>query len=245
MKKKITTTSYWLSDYVGRGNYVVNKESNRQFNNDVLLNYNTDLTKDLDLNVNAGASIEKFNFERTTLNNQGLNVPNLFATANALALSDRQDFYFPYAPISRTERQSVYASAQFGFRNYLFLELTGRNDWNSTLPVNNASYFFPSAGLSGVISDMVTLPAFLSYLKLRTSYAFVGNGTGFNNIKPSFVLVPGGNGGFLNIDRTLKNPNLKPEQTTSFEGGLDFALFRNLHRRRDQPIIKPIRRTRS
>ena len=227
-EEKDYNDSYWLSDYVGRGNYVINKESNRQFNNDVLLNYKTDLTKDLDLNVNAGASIEKFNFERSTLNNQGLNVPNLFATANALALSDRQDFYFPYAPISRTERQSVYASAQLGFRNYLFLDLTGRNDWSSTLPVHNASYFFPSAGLSGVISDMVTLPEFLSYLKLRTSYAFVGNGTGFNNIKPSFVLAPGGNGGFLNIDRTLKNPNLKPEQTTSFEGGLDFALFRNL-----------------
>jgi len=226
-EEKDYNDTYWLTDYVGRGNYVVNKESNRQLNGDVLLNYNRELSDRFAINVNAGASIEKFNFERTTLNNQGLNAPNLFATSNAVALSNEQFPYFLYQPLARTERQSVYGAAQISYNNYLFLDLTGRNDWNSTLPVHNASYFFPSAGISGIISDMVELPAFISYLKLRTSYALVGNGTGFNNLKPSFFLGPGGNGGFLNIDRTLKNPDLKPEQTRSFEAGMDFSLFSN------------------
>lgn len=226
-EEKNYNDTYWLTDYIGRGNYVVSRETNRQFNGDVLVNYLKDFNEDVRLSVNAGAGFEKFDFERATLNNNGLNAPNLFATSNARALSNFQFPYLPYSPISRWERQSVYAAAQVSYKNYLFLDLTGRNDWNSTLPVDNYSYFFPSAGLSAVISEMVNLPDFLSYLKLRTSYAFVGNGAGFNQLKPSFTLAPGGNGGFLNIDRTLRNANLKPEQTRAFEAGLDFALFSN------------------
>lgn len=226
-EEKNYNDTYWLTDYVGRGNYVVNRESNRQFNGDVLVNYLKELSSSFRLSVNAGAGFEKFNFERATLNNNGLNAPNLFATSNASALSNFQFPYLPYSPLSRWERQSVYAAAQLSYRNYLFLDLTGRNDWNSTLPADNFSYFFPSAGLSAVISDMTRLPAFVSYLKLRTSYAFVGNGAGFNQLKPSLTLVPGGNGGFLNIDRTLRNAYLKPEQTRSFEGGIDFSVLDN------------------
>lgn len=219
--------TFWLTDYPGRGNYVLNKESNKQFNNDILINYNKDLTTDLHLLVNAGASLEQWHFERSTMNNQGLNAPNLFSTTNAVSLSPVLYGYLPYFPLARTEKQSVYAAAQLGYKNYLFLDLTGRNDWNSTLPVNNASYFFPSAGLSAILSDIFRMPEPISLLKLRTSYAFVGNGTAFNQIKPSFTLAPGGNGGFLLIDPTLRDANLKPEKSRSFEAGLDLGLFRN------------------
>ncbi|MFT4155859.1 SusC/RagA family TonB-linked outer membrane protein [Parafilimonas sp.] len=213
--------TYWLTDYPGQGNYVLNKESNRQFNNDVLLSYTKNLTDEFSLTANAGASIEQYHFERTTLNNQGLNAPNIFATSNAVSLTNSVNNYIPYSPLARTEKQSVYVSAQLAYNDYLFLDLTGRNDWNSTLPVKNASYFFPSAGLSALLNEMVKLPAAISALKLRTSYAFVGNGTGFNELKPVYTLTAGGNGGFLLIDRTLRNASLKPEETHSFEAGLD------------------------
>ncbi|MHA4806608.1 SusC/RagA family TonB-linked outer membrane protein [Flavitalea flava] len=218
-EEKDYNDSYWVS-FQGQGNYIINKESNRQFNNDLLLNFNKQLTDDWNLNVNAGASIEQYNFEGTNMNNQGLNAPNLFALSNALAPVSTNF-------IQRTEKQSVYAAAQLGYKNYLFLDLTGRNDWNSTLPPAHASYFFPSFGVSGVLNEMLHLPASISLLKLRTSYAFVGNGTAFNQLKASNTLVPGGNGGFLNIDRVLHDANLKPEETRSFEVGLDLGLFRN------------------
>lgn len=218
-EEKDYNDSYWIS-FPGQGNYIINKESNRQWNNDVLINYNTSLTTDLTLNVNAGASIEQFNYEGTNTNDQGLNAPNLFSLSNALA-SVSTNF------IQRTEKQSVYAAAQLGYKNYLFLDITGRNDWNSTLPVNNNSYFFPSFGASGILNEMLSLPAFISLLKVRASYAQVGNGTAFNQLKPSYTLVPGGNGGFLNIDRVLHDANLKPEKTRSIELGLDLGLFKN------------------
>lgn len=218
-EEKDYNDSYWVS-YQGLGNYIINKESNRQFNNDVLVNFNKAITDDWNLNVNAGASIEQFNYEGTLMNDQGLNAPNLFSLANALAPISTNF-------IQRTEKQSVYAAAQLGYRNYLFLDLTGRNDWNSTLPVNHNSYFFPSFGLSGVLNEMLSLPTAISLLKVRGSYAMVGNGTGFNQLKPSYTLVPGGNGGFLNIDRVLHDANLKPEETRSLELGVDLGLFKN------------------
>ena len=77
-EEKDYNDSYWVS-YQGLGNYIINKESNRQFNNDLLVNFNKALTDDWNLNVNAGASIEQFNYEGTLMNNQGLNAPNLFS----------------------------------------------------------------------------------------------------------------------------------------------------------------------
>ncbi|MDE1193118.1 MAG: SusC/RagA family TonB-linked outer membrane protein [Arachidicoccus sp.] len=225
-EEKDFNDSYWLSDYPGEGNYILNKESNKQFNNDLLISYNKHFLKSFSVNANVGASIERYDFERSTLNNQGLIAPNIFATSNAVALTNSVNNYIPYKPIERIEKQSIYASAELGYKNALFINLTGRNDWNSTLPVQNASYFFPSVGISAVLNELIPLPEIISTLKLRSSYAFVGNGTGFNEYNPSFSLVSGGNGGFLLIDNTLRNADLKPEETHSFEAGLDVGLFK-------------------
>ena len=218
-EEKDYTGSPWL-DYAGQGDYVLNNESLHQFNNDVLITFNKDLSDKWNLNMNAGASIEQFSSKGLNSNTQGLVVANNFSLGNGLATISTNS-------LARTEKQSVYAAAELGFKNYLFLNLTGRNDWNSTLPVNNASYFFPSAGLSVVLNDMLNLPSFISLLKVRSSYAYVGNGTGFNQLKQSPYIGAGGNSGFLYVDRTLHNANLKPEETRSFEAGLEFQLFNN------------------
>ncbi|MBX3239241.1 MAG: SusC/RagA family TonB-linked outer membrane protein [Chitinophagaceae bacterium] len=225
-EEKNYNNTYWI-DFPGNGNYILNKESNRQFNNEVILTYNKNLSNDLSLNATLGASLEQFSFERSTLNNQGLRVPNLFSSSNAVALTFVENRYFPFSPIRRWEKQSVFGAAQLSFKNYLFLDVTARNDWNSTLPVHNASYFFPSAGISAIISEMVAMPNWVNYLKLRTSYAYVGNGAGFNQLKPAHSIGPGGNNGFLVYDRVLRNAELKPEQTRSYEAGVDFGLLNN------------------
>ena len=213
------SNTYWIT-YAGGGNYEINKSSFRQFNNDLLINYNKRFSDNLNLTVNAGASLEQFNMENTNSNDQGLIVANSFSLGNGLATVTTNG-------LSRTEKQSVYAAANLGYKDYLFLDVTGRNDWNSTLPVDHASYFFPSVGLSAVFNEMFTLPDAVSLLKLRASYAGVGNGTGFNQLKESPYIGPGGNSGFLFVDRTLKDADLKPEQTKSYEVGLDLGFFKN------------------
>ncbi|HVY73736.1 MAG TPA: SusC/RagA family TonB-linked outer membrane protein [Puia sp.] len=218
-EEKDFTDTYWVT-YAGGGDYINIKSSTRQFNNDLLLNFNKNFSNGLSLNVNAGASIEQYNYEVTRGDDQGLNIANVFSFGNGLATVSSNG-------IARTQKQSVYAAAELGYNNYLFLDLTGRNDWNSTLPPDHASYFFPSVGVSALLNEIFKMAEPISLLKLRASYAFVGNGTSFNQLQPSPTISPGGNGGFLNVDRVLRNPELKPEETRSFETGLEFGFLNN------------------
>jgi hypothetical protein len=115
-----------------------------------------------------------------------------------------------------------------GYKKFLFLDLTGRNDWSSALAYtnyNNDSFFYPSVGLSDVLSSMFKMPDFISFSKLRASYTIVGNSI------PAFVSTPAQytlSSGFLNLNLTQPLGNLKPETTHSFEVGTEWR-FDNDH----------------
>ncbi len=126
------------------------------------------------------------------------------------------------------EIQSVLGNVQLGYKDYLFLDVSGRNDWSSTLPANNRSYFYPSISLSGIVSDIIALPSSVDFLKVRASWAQVGNDTdpyrlsqvyGFSKIN--------GNTIYASLPNTQPFYDLKPEETTSWEGGFDFRMFKN------------------
>ncbi|HAI37146.1 MAG TPA: SusC/RagA family TonB-linked outer membrane protein, partial [Maribacter sp.] len=72
---------------------------------------------------------------------------------------------------------SLYGYARFGYDNVLFMDITGRNDWSSTLPEGNNSYFYPSVTLSAIASDMFNMPDWVTFAKVRAAYAEVGNDT--------------------------------------------------------------------
>ena len=114
------------------------------------------------------------------------------------------------------------AFGQLSAKDAIFLDVTYRSDWSSTLPSENRRFDYYSAGISAVISDLVQLPEFISFLKFRGSYAEVGNDT------DPYQLVRNAStqaGGFIDISNTLPNENLRPEQTNSIEAGLDLRLF--------------------
>ncbi len=143
---------------------------------------------------------------------------------------------------------SLYGFGQIGFKNVLFMDITGRNDWSSTLPAENNSYFYPSATLSAVISDMVTMPSAISFLKARVAYAEVGNDTdpySLTNVYNSQTAW--GTVQTKSESSRLSNADLKPERTASFETGfdvrfmegrlgLDFTYFDNRTRNQIIPI---------
>ncbi len=117
---------------------------------------------------------------------------------------------------------SLYGFGQIGYKNVLFLDVTGRNDWSSTLPVTNNSYFYPSATLSAVISDMITLPKAISFLKVRGAYAEVGNDTDPYALSNVYnTAVAWGSIQAKSESSRLSNSDLKPERTASFETGID------------------------
>lgn len=122
--------------------------------------------------------------------------------------------------------QALSAQFEFGYKNIVFLNLRGRNDWSSTLPKHNNRYFYPAMELSFVPSDLSFLKdnSYLSYLKLRGSIAQVGKDAGPLEIDPELIATELTGGGYK-YGFTGPNRNLRPEMTTSKEIGFDTRLF--------------------
>ncbi|MBD0725088.1 SusC/RagA family TonB-linked outer membrane protein [Flavobacterium sp. L1I52] len=199
------------------GNYSEMYETVRELNSDVLLSYNTKFGE-FSLTANAGANMLKQT--TSSLSSGGrLSRRNFFALSNIETVQS-------ISSLSEKQINSLYGSTQLGYKNYLFLDLTARNDWSSTLPAKNRSFFYPSVGLSGVISDMVELPEAISYAKVRASYAQVGNDTNPYQLSPQLSYI-GGNGGMVYSQTTAVNPNLKPEISSSTEFGTELKFLNN------------------
>lgn len=203
------------------GRYAVGKGSAMLVNGDFLLSYTKKINADWGLTANAGGEIRHVKDDMLGANTgTGMSIPNFFALSN-LALAPAA----AYTPGVAMETQSFYANAQLGWKDAVFLELTGRNDWSSTLAADNRSYFYPSAGISAVISELAQLPAAFTYLKLRGSWAQVGNGASPGLLQRFAASSAGGNLGYLSLNTTLPNKNLKPEITRSLEAGLELRMF--------------------
>jgi len=159
----------------------------------------------------------KTDFTQTNAN--GLLVPNKFNLGFARNLSVGTGFV-------ERDLQSAFGSVQIGLKDYLYLDVTGRNDWSSTLPAPHA-YFYPSVGLTAVLSDIVELPAFVSFAKMRGSYTRVGNDAAPYLLTQTYSFSQGGTGGFINRDGTQAIGDMKPELTTSLEFGFDGRFLDN------------------
>ncbi|MEM1324831.1 MAG: SusC/RagA family TonB-linked outer membrane protein [Bacteroidota bacterium] len=213
---------WWNDSYIiaDNGRYTATRVEETEFNADLLLNYSKDFSENFYINVIAGANARKERgsfLQGTTGDN--LTVPNFFAIANS---QDNRAFGNFGAP---RDVNSVYGSASLTFLNAITLDITARNDWSSTLPKENWSFFYPSFGLSAVVSDLVDLPNFWSFAKLRANWAQVGNDTDpFRTLRNASVSA-GGNNGFLQISTTIPNENLLPEETVSIDLGADLRFF--------------------
>jgi TonB-linked SusC/RagA family outer membrane protein len=232
-----------------RGDYREDRRNLTDNINQVLLQYNKTLGKDLTISALAGAELRVFNYNSNYASTNYLNVPNVYALSN----SSNAPFASSFGSDMRV--LSAYYSADFTFRNLATLTTTGRMDKLSTLPKANNTYFYPSVALSTVLSDYLTLPAAVSFLKLRASYANVkdaltqatigatpgnsyplnygaqyssayGGPTYQNSAVYSTPLVYN-NKPAAYYTNTLANPNLKPSTTAQAEFGLDARFLRN------------------
>ncbi|WP_449017738.1 SusC/RagA family TonB-linked outer membrane protein [Prevotella sp.] len=129
---------------------------------------------------------------------------------------------------SKVRNVAAFASAELGWRSMVYLTLTGRNDWNSRL-VNSSeeSFFYPSVGLSGVISEMTKLPSFISYLKVRGSYTEVGSPVSRSGMTPGTITTPIVGGSLKSTD-IYPFTDYKAERTKSYEFGLTARFWKKL-----------------
>lgn len=190
---------------------------NFENNTDALFTYRDNFGGDFDLNASVGGNImtRKFNLYQATAT--ALSIPGVFKMANSLNLPLVSTQYL------NKQIKSIYMSGTLSYQKKLFLDLTGRNDWSSTLPKQNNSFFYSSVGVSAVVSDMVKLPSQISFAKVRMSFAQVGNDT--EPYKTSRYYNNNDFAGSATVDRTLFNSDFKPEITTATEAGLDLRFF--------------------
>jgi len=192
-------------------------------NIDGILQYkNNKLTDDISLVTNFGFNLMSHSLEvNKGATSGGLVVPDIYSLSNSV------DPAVLARGLYRKKMSSIYASASLGYKNYLFLDLTGRNDWSSTLPKDNRSYFYPSISGSFVFSEVLKNDI-LSFGKIRLGWSQVGSDTGayrlYNTYNQGNPI--GGNPAFY-LSTTLNNEFLKPEITSSIETGLNLSFIKN------------------
>ena len=207
-----------------RGGYHLQDITQAESNLEFLTTYKKEVG-DLNLSFSAGANAMNQNFRDNYMGSRGgvgLVVPGLYRISNI-----RQDGIAYENSSSRRAIYSVFGLASIGFKDQLYLDLTARNDWSSTLPASNRSYFYPSASLSWIANYTFNLPENISMLKFRAGLAQVGNDTSPYAITPVMGNSNWGNLVFNTYPGNLLNPNLAPEINTSFEYGMDLNLFNN------------------
>jgi TonB-linked SusC/RagA family outer membrane protein len=199
-----------------------------QLNPEFQAQYIKKITKDLSLNTILGASIRDNNSKAMSASINGLVQPDLFNLSNRLQNANVSESN------SRNRQIGVYLDARLGFKDYLYLHVTGRNDWRSVLSKENRSFFYPSADISFVASDAISFlkdSKVIESLKIRGGVSKVGLvNIGAYSLLPTFGQGFGypfnGVAGYSLSDRIV-SPNINPEITVSYEGGLDFELFKS------------------
>lgn len=195
----------------------------REDNYDVLLSSNFDVNRDITLAFNLGASHQKRFLRLTGNTGNEFIVPKLYVINNTLTNSYLFD-------LQESVINSAYASGQFGFRNYWFVDFSARNDWSSTLSPQNNSFFYPSVSTSLILTDALHIESnVLDYLKLRASWAQAGSSGNPYQLTGSYSLDQYTHGGqpMASFSSIIPDPNLKNELTTSVEFGTDIRMFKN------------------
>lgn len=208
-----------------RGGFGLINLSRFERNADFLLTYKRDIS-DFSVSVSGGGNTryqKNTDLNSATRNGTGLIIPGLYTLANIAPANLNYSSYLYERAVF-----SAYGLANLGFKDMIYLDITARNDWSSTLPKANRSYFYPSASLSLVLNEMIPMSNQISLFKLRGGWAQVGNDT-----NPYSLLATLSNAGAWDgITRLSKSgqillPDLKPEIATSYEYGLDLNLYRN------------------
>jgi len=222
------------------GEYIQTKGERIQFSHDAMLTFSKDFTKDFSVNTLVGLNINERSRSSLTGSISSIDVPNFYHLSNTLAT----------ATATQTSRKrrlvGAYISADLGFKEYLYLNATLRNDWSSTLPLDNNSFLYGGVNTSFILSEFLTSikskPEFLTLSKFRIAYGSTGDDTDSYKVYDRYVVGSSTNPGYPDIDdlifplggvnsytvsNVLGNSNLKPQITSEFEIGLENSFFRN------------------
>lgn len=196
----------------------------REINYDLIATYNKDILNSFNLKALLGTNIRRTNINSIyAATNGGLLVPRLYSLSNSLS-----PIIAPTETAQQVAVDGYFAGLTLTYKDYLTLDLTGRQDRSSTLPSNNNSYFYPSVSGSFQFSKLLSNSNWLSSGKLRANYAEVSNSAAFGSLSDIYDKpTPFGNAALFSLPGTKNNPNLKVEKTKSSEIGLEMSFFKS------------------
>ena len=228
------------SSSVNPGDYEEVRRERIQMNHDVIVTYSNSFNEDWSLNAIMGwnANERSYSWLRGAINS--IDVPGFYNLSNSLS---------PSVSSQRKETRRLvgtYVNADLSYKNYAYLTLTARNDWSSTLPQNNNSYFYPGATFSFLVTDFLRSKeintGIVDFAKVRIAYGMTGNDAGMYYIYDRYVSATSTNPGYPSIDdltfplngvnsytvsNQLGNSSLKPELTKEFEVGFEANFLKN------------------
>jgi outer membrane receptor protein involved in Fe transport len=201
------------------GGFEENNIYSQETNTDFLLSANRNLFSDLGITVNFGGNQRRTNFRTTNLGTDELVIPGVYNIANSAKTITPSQFY------QQKRINSLYGQAEFGYQDYAFVTVTGRNDWSSTLPSGNNSYFYPSVSGSLVFTQALPMLSFnglLNYGKIRAGWSRVGNDADPYQLQLTYTAgTPFGDISRFAVPNALLSPKLKPENTDAWEVGTE------------------------
>ncbi|MBI3142377.1 MAG: SusC/RagA family TonB-linked outer membrane protein [Bacteroidetes bacterium] len=228
-KQYFAIGSNTVSGRVGR--VMENQYYSSMFNEDLILSFNKDLNANMNINGLVGHNRRSSYLQQVYAEGNGLTIPGFYHMSNASSTFTRES-------VTRTRDEAVYASLSMDFRRTIYLTLTGRNEWSSSLPAGGNSFFFPSANLGIVFTELADFGNVLPYGKIRASFAQVGLGSPFvyatdnyytlstyadgwtNGVSFPYSGVPG-----FNFADVLGGAELRPERNNQFEIGAEFKFL--------------------
>ena len=205
------------------GSWTYSKYDDNLLYTDAILSYNKDF-EDISLSAVLGASYQRADYGvgvSVNSGTQGLKYANIFNFQN---INDNVPVFSTYG--SRTAQTGYFVNTQVGYKDMIFLDVSVRRDQSSTLAeTGNDVYFYPAFGLTALLNEMMNLPDFISFAKLRTSYTTVAMPVPFNTVSPTNTINAGSGG--VNRNTTKAFTDLKPEKISSFEIGADWRFWMN------------------
>jgi TonB-linked SusC/RagA family outer membrane protein len=207
--------------YGGVGYLVTDNFTNEDIESTLLVNFNYKLNEDFNLTAIAGNNILQTNTSRIAFAGREIITPNLFTLRNFKNIASLVDEGTRYRNVG------LFADITLAYKDYLFINATGRNDYSSSLPVNNNSYFYPSVNTSLIVTDAFNIKSdILTFAKLRASYAKVGNDAPAEFLSSSFILGDAFNGNpAIGNSSSLADQQIKPEFTNEYEIGTEMEFY--------------------
>ncbi|WP_126974223.1 SusC/RagA family TonB-linked outer membrane protein [Gynurincola endophyticus] len=218
--------SYVAYSYISRGNYSTTYSNYFDINSDLILNYNKEISDHFKFSVTAGGANTYRRFESMYTSTDGLTIPEFYSIGNSI------NPLVARSTLQERRTSSLYGMLDVETLGFLYFSFTGRYDKTSTLPVKNNAYFYPSAGVSAVLSDVLNLPTAISFLKLRGSWAqvntgFINSGNPYAHLTTYQIGTKWNNVPSLRWPNTAIDPNLVPETVMSGEYGAAIGFLNN------------------